>query len=586
MPAIPQVDIVLNDNGAQSSITVPQQNVQLVIGCAVGGTVNQPYATSNPGSLQTQFIGGDLVEAGGMVCQAGNIVVGISAPITTLGAVLAPGELTGATSGGNDPGPDVITKTAHGLATGDVVTIASMTTDTAANGTWVITVTGANTFTIPTAGSGSPGTGGTITPTGVTASVPGGSTSTISITLDSVNGAWSQYYVKLRCLTGGTVGTAGIVVQVSLDAGRNWGSPISLGTSTSLYLGQGSLSSPAAGGTGIQLGFGMGTMVAGDSWQFSTTPPLWNDAGVEAALTAYYASQYAVAGVGSIHIVGVCGSTDLADIQTSLQGATSSFIFQRAICELRDASPPAAWGGTGETEATWIAALATLVSGTTAPRIDADGGHYNMPSAYANSAGGLPSYRRPLAWAHAVRRTGISLKRRAGRVKDGPYQQITVNPATDPTDGFIYHDERVNPGLNAARIGSAMTWPGKGQGFFQCQEPLLSANGSQFTELAIGNVLDVACDIGYQEGVEFVSDDLLLQQNGTLDPIQLNTMQAEIQSGLNEGMIQTPLVSDVTAIVSPTQNVAATGIVPITINVTPDGYVNAVSETINLNYGT
>jgi hypothetical protein len=184
-----------------------------------------------------------------------------------------------------------------------------------------------------------------------------------------------------------------------------------------------------------------------------------------------------------------------------------------------------------------------------------------------------------------VRRTEVGLATRAGRVKDGPYSNISVNPASDPSDGFIYHDERVTPGLNAARIGSAMTWPKKGQGFFQCQEPLLSANGSQFTEIVIGNVLDAACDIAYAAGVEEVSDNLQVQANGTLEPVTLNTFQGEIQNALNEGLVQTPLVSSVTAVVSKTQNVLGTGVIPVTITVTPLAYANSISETINLSNG-
>jgi hypothetical protein len=511
MPAIPTVTITVVDNGASAALSVPQSNVQLKIGCAIGGTVNQPYATTSPQSLQSQFIGGPLVEAGGLVCQAGNICIAIAVPIVTPGTAYA-----------------------------------------------------------------------------VQANVPGGSTSAVTTTLDSTNGAWDWYYVRMRCLTGGTIGTTGIVVQISLDAGRNWGSPISLGTNVDLYLGQGVLNTPVVGGTGIQLNFGSGTMVAGDSWQFGTVGPQWGDAGIQAAFTAFYGSQYAVAGVGSIHVVGPCvGGSDIADIQLSLQTGTVGYVYNRAIVELDDAKAPAAWGGSGETEAAWMTRLETFVSGDDAqPRVCADGGWYNMPSVYANQAGGLPTYRRPLAWAHAVRRTQISLQRRAGRVKDGPYANIVVNPGTDPTDGFVYHDERVVQGLNAARIGSALTWPKKGAGFFQCQEPLLSAPGSQFVEIAIGNVLDAACDIGYAAGVEEVSDDLTVQANGTLDPVALNTFQGQIQTALNEGMIQTPLVSKVTAIVSPTQNVLATGIIPVTITVTPKAYANQISETINLSNGT
>lgn len=507
MPAIPTVSITVQDNGASAALSVPQTRVQLKIGCAVGGTVNQPYATTSPTALQTQFVGGPLVEAGGLVCQAGNVVIAVSCPIVTKGSA-----------------------------------------------------------------------------TSVTATVPGGSSSAVTVTLDGTNGAWDTYYVWVKCVTGCTIGVAGGFVQVSLDAGRNWGAPIPLGTANTLVLGA-PFSPVTPGGTGIQLNFGAGTLVAGDYWKFSTTGPLWNNAGTTAAYNAFLASQFAVEGTGSNHIVGTAGSADIVTFQTALTTGASQYVYQRVIVELRDALAPTAWGGSGETEATWIAALTTQVSGDVAqPRVCADGGYYNTPSPYANSAGGAPAYRRPLAWSHAVKRTQIGLQRRAGRVKDGPYATILVSPGSDPSDGFIYHDERTTPGLNAARIGSAMTWPKKGQGFFQCQEPLLSAPGSQFTELVIGNVLDAACDIGYQAGVEEVSDDLLTQSSGALDPVSLNTFQGDIQSALNEGMTQTPLVSSVTATVNPTWNVQSTGQIQIAIAVRPRGYANAIVETISLSH--
>jgi hypothetical protein len=508
MPSIPTVTITVQDNGSSAALAVPLTSIQLKVGCAVGGSSYQAFATTSATALQTQFTGGPLVEAAGLVCQAGMVALCIAAPIVTKGTANA-----------------------------------------------------------------------------VQATVPGGSTSTLTTTLDSTNGCWDTYYVRIKCVTGCTIGVAGGIVQVSLDAGRNYGTPIALGTANTLVLGA-AFSPPTIGGTGIQINFGAGTLVAGDYWSFGTVGPNWNNSGVQTALSAFFASQYAVAGVGSVHIVGTASSGDLPVFQTSLQTGVTGYVFERAIVELRDALAPAAWGGSGETEATWINALATVVSGANAqPRVCADGGYYNTPSAFSNAAGGLPSYRRPLAWSHAVRRTQIPLQRRAGRVKDGPYSTIVVSPGSDPTDGFVYHDERTTPGLNAARIGSAMTWPKKGAGFFQCQEPLLSAPGSQFTELVIGNVLDAACDIGYAAGVEEVSDDLTTQSNGTLDPIDLNMFQANIQQALNVGLVQTPLVSAVQAIVSATQNVQATGIIPVTIVVTPRGYANAIAETITLNLG-
>jgi hypothetical protein len=513
---IPTVQVVVQDNGASAALSVPQAKVQLVIGVAVGGVVNQPYASTSPQNIQTQYLGGPLMEAAGLVAQGGGVALCISCPIVTPGTANA-----------------------------------------------------------------------------VQATTPNGSTSVITTTLDSTYGAWDLLYVAIRCLKSqASIGAGGGILQVSYDAGKNWGAPITLTAGqTSFYLGSGVLNTPSPGGTGIQINIAAGLLagpVAGvyDTWRFGTNPPTWNDAGVQAALAAFFASQYAVEGVGSIHIVGVCAGGDISVVQTSLATGTNGFVYTRAIVELRDALAPAAWGGSGETEATWMAALATVVAGETAqPRVCADGGFYNTPSPYANSTGGSPAYRRPLAWSHAVRRTQIMLQRRAGRVRDGAYSTINVNPATDPGDGFIYHDERVTPGLNAARIGAALTWPKKGVGFYQCQEPLLSASGSQFTELAIGNVLDAACDIGYATGVEAVSDDLQTQKNGTLATVELNKLQGSIQSALNEGLVQIPLASGATAVVSSTQNVNATGIIPVTISVRPKGYVNAVSETINLETG-
>ena len=513
-PPIPTVAITVQDQGGSASQSVPLTTVQLKVGVSIGGTVNVPIATSSPTYLQTNLTAGPLVEAGGPVAQAGNVVVAISIPVVTKGSASA-----------------------------------------------------------------------------VVATVPGGSTSTITTTLDTTYGAYDSYLVEMLCTVAGTIGTApGPTVQFSGDAGRSFGSPISLGASVALYLGSGALNTPAPGGTGIQVNFGAGALVVGDYWRFSTVQPQGNLTGIQAALAAFQTSQYGVAGVGSIHIVGDTmhgGSTDLdiAGIQTQLQAGVAIYEYQRAIVELRDAKTPTAWGGSGETEAAWISALQTAVSGLSAqPRVCADGGHYNMGSAYANASFGTPEYRRSLAWAHSVIRTQIKLEQRAGRVKNAnqPYSQIDVNPATDPGDGFVYHDERTTPGLAAARISCAMTWPKKGAGFFHCTEPLLCAPGSQQSELVLGNVLDAACDIAYAQGVESVSDDLLLQANGTLDPVALNLLQGDIQQALTQGLTAPSYVSLVTATVSPTQNVRATGIIPVTVAVVPKGYVDALQETIFL----
>lgn len=61
---------------------------------------------------------------------------------------------TAAITGATNATPIVITSTAHGLSTGDVVTISGVGGNTAANGTFRITNTGANTFSLQTLAAG------------------------------------------------------------------------------------------------------------------------------------------------------------------------------------------------------------------------------------------------------------------------------------------------------------------------------------------------------------------------------------------------------------------------------------------------
>jgi hypothetical protein len=68
-------------------------------------------------------------------------------------------------SGVSTANPGVVTTSAaHGLTTGQTVTIASVGGATQANGTWVVTVLSATTFSIPVNVTGTYTSGGTVTP--------------------------------------------------------------------------------------------------------------------------------------------------------------------------------------------------------------------------------------------------------------------------------------------------------------------------------------------------------------------------------------------------------------------------------------
>jgi hypothetical protein len=419
--------------------------------------------------------------------------------------------------------------------------------------------------------------GGTVLAIKCTSNAPGASTAVVStatgtsIVTVSVGTAYDDYLVQMTVVTGGTIGTTGIVIKLSLDGGKNYGPEISIGTAVTY----------AITNTGLTLAFAAGTMVAGDYHRFSTTAPHWNAAGLQAALVALTASPYALAGWGSLHVAGAMSASDAASLQTYLTTMQTGFLYTRALVDVRDAIIPIAWGGAGETEAVWLASIATAFSATDAKRICANAGHYNMPSAFPTSVCGAPRYRRSLAWAIAARAVTIPPQRHAGRVRDGSLSNITVDPITDPTDGFVYHDARITSGLQVARFSGARTRVGK-QGFYNTNPNLMSATGSVFTILPLGNIMDIACSIIHQVGQDVINSDIRLNANGTIYENEAKAIEIDLLGAINVNMTSNSMISSATVVVNRTTNIAVTSTVVVTVTIVARGYI--LEETVTVGF--
>lgn len=393
---------------------------------------------------------------------------------------------------------------------------------------------------------------------------------------------YDEYYVEFFVVNGGTIGQAGITFAISLDGGRTFGPTLSLGTANSYLIPN----------TGLTLNFGAGGLTTGGSAKLKTTPPKWNDAGVQACLNAFKASQYAVQGVGLIFLVGDMAGADATTFQGYLDALANGHVYNRMIGNARDANAPNAWTGTTtETESAWITSISTDFSAVDAKRMSVAAGHYNMTSPFANPAAGAPRYRRPLSWAYAARQLAIPPQRHAGRVKDGALEQIVVDPTNDPKDGFVYHDERITPGLDGARFASARTRIGL-PGFYLVNPLLMSAPGSQFTLLPIGNVIDIACDITNQFGQQEINEDVRLNPNGTIYENDARAIEELVNAELQAQMVAKNLVSSASIVVDRTHVIdplkGGDNKVPVTVSVGPRGYVLELDATVLLvaNQGT
>lgn len=424
-------------------------------------------------------------------------------------------------------------------------------------------------------------TKGTATAVAITA----GNTSTVVVTtsLDGTYGAYDDYYVKVLVAAAGVRGTADSkAIQISLDAGRTYGPPIALGAATTY----------AIPNTGVTLAFAAGTFVAGDSWTFGTLGMGWAVGDVSKAITALVNSQFGVIGWGSMHIVGNGGSNAGSGKQgiagadaTTIQGyldavatVTGGQVFTRAFVSARDASPPAAYGGTGESESTWISAVNADFSTVSAKRICAGAANWNMASAYANASAGTPAYRRNIAWAAAAKQSTAPAQRHIGRVSDGALPQISIF-SQDAADSFIYHNEAMNGGLDYIATGTGGRFMTtrlrrKKPGVFITNPLLLAAVGSSFWMLPYGAVIDIACDIMTQVGDDFINDDVRTNPNGTIFETDAANLEKIFEGAINTEMLANNMISPGTKVViDRTNNLNTTGVVNWTLTIVARGYI-------------
>jgi hypothetical protein len=226
------------------------------------------------------------------------------------------------------------------------------------------------------------------------------------------------------------------------------------------------------------------------------------------------------------------------------------------------------------------------------------GGYWNMPTAFpVTGTTGAPAMRRPAAWAAAARQVIIPPQRHNGRVRDGAISQIVVSPTTDPLDGFVYHDERLSPGLDylIAGVGGRFmsTWTRIGLPGVYFTNPLTMApTGSDFYLMPLGLVMDVFASIIHTIGQQNIDDDVRVNANGTIFENDAKAIESVLASAVNatmfaQAMISQPVgtgpgaaASGSAITVDRTNNVKSTNNVNLTGTIISRGYVLTITANL------
>jgi len=357
-------------------------------------------------------------------------------------------------------------------------------------------------------------------------------------TLQTGTVALDDHEVKILFANGGTIGTAGITYQVSLDDGRNYGAVTDLGTAVFLQLYSG----------GPRINFAAGTIVAGATLSWRCTAPQANSAELQTALDALKASAQ------DWEIVYVTGDID----------ATLFDTIDAAVAGMREKT----WIGgvrvpnVGETRAAYLTAISGIVSSKASSRCGLCYGGIEVASQGRNSL-------RSLAFAYAALEASLTAEQNAADPTLGPMLGVSIK---DKNGNAKHHDEDLFPGADALRLVTARTWADT-QGVYINRPLLLSATGSDYDIMPKRRVMNVARRVVRPVLTQRLNRPLRVsRKTGYLLREDADEIESTVNAALSAGLLGKPLASSARAVINRTDNILATKQFQISVRVIPLAY--------------
>jgi hypothetical protein len=418
-------------------------------------------------------------------------------------------------------------------------------------------------------------TGNPVTVCTIPAASPGTNTAVFAATANTGTGTPTlsgtpndDYYLVITPVNPNAVayGTAGIIVNVSIDGGATIAYSVNMGTATTITTG-----SAFTTYTGLTISFGAGTPVTGDSYYAVSSAPTFADAAVQSALQAVAAIKFQT--FQDVFVAGVSGAGDVTAFDgymTTL--ATTNKRFSRLLCGARDAT----WGGAStETEAAWITSLTSAFATSSSLRVGVCAGHYRFVDPYTGS------YMRSNGiYGAAARDSAVLPSVDLAQVNLGSIPGVVLPPAPDAfaKGKFFYHDEDQTSGLDAARFLTYRQFVGF-PGIYITNSNLMAPPGSDFNWLQHGHVIDEAAAIAYQFfTLQLSSPVRVSQKTGFILAQDRLKLQNGCTAALNNALAQQ--VSALSVVVSTSDNILSTATLTVNIFVVPLGYIKAVNVTI------
>lgn len=320
-------------------------------------------------------------------------------------------------------------------------------------------------------------------------------TFTPTVATSNAYGYSDDYNVLVNTLEAGVLGSAGIVLEVSLDGGLSWSAPIALGTALTL-----SPTVPVTGATtgmSITLGTSTETMVLGDQFTFTTVGPRMTSSDLLTALAALALSKQPW---DLLIIHGETSATLLADVDTWLTALELKGQFKTGLVNTRFKATLET-----ETEATFATAMATLAA-TFTPSIRVCCGTDGAAMVSPISGVTKPA---PTSMYIATRAEQYSAGVDPAEVDLGEIPNANLNNAQNSP---LYHDEMLFPTLDGLGLSAMRSFYDRTGAYINDALMVASVNASDYFYLMNARTMNLAC------GSVFTTLTNLLSQGIRVDP--------------------------------------------------------------------
>lgn len=182
----------------------------------------------------------------------------------------------------------------------------------------------------------------------------------------------------------------------------------------------------------------------------------------------------------------------------------------------------------------------------------------------------------------AGRVASIPVHRNIGRVRDGSLRPTTMFVGTGKVEeslGIVttlYDKRYITPRTHAGRSG-----------YYLADDNMAVKMTDDYAQLANRRVIDKAYRIAYDTLLDYLLDDIELNEDGTMQFTVLKSWQQAVENAINASMTANGELSQTDGegcqcYIDPTQNVVSTSKIEMTLKVRPHGYARSID--VNLGF--